>query len=274
MDLGLDGAAAIVTGASQGLGRAIAIGLAREGADLVICARSRDRIEAVAAEIRGTGRRCVAVAVDLMADGAPEELVRLGLSEFGRVNVLVNNLSGAVDSTPTSIEQATDRQLSARLEGKTMVALRCSRAVLPAMRAAGWGRIVCMGGTSARTVFRPGDAPMSGSGLPQALGNASVATFCKYLSEEVAAQDILVNVVHPHITKTDRHAARVEWLAECRGVSLEQADELIAAQNPIGRVLEPSDVVPIVLFLSSPRTGAITGQAIAVDGGALRGVNY
>src|SRR5690606_38856539 len=138
--------------------------------------------------------KCVAVAMDLMAEGAADELVRLAVSSFGKVNVLVNNLSGSVDSTPASIEQATDRQLIARFEGKTMVALRCSRAALPAMREGGWGRIVCIGGTSARTVFRAGDAPLSGSGLPQALGNASMATFCKYLSDEVAAQDILINV--------------------------------------------------------------------------------
>lgn len=274
MDLGLNGAVAIVTGASQGLGKEISLSLAREGAKLVICARSKDKLEAVATEIRELGSECLALATDLTVAGAETDVVRQAVDAFGKVNVLINNVSSSVDATPASIEAATDRQILARIEGKTMVAVRFSRAVLPAMKTQGWGRIVSLGGTAARTVFRPGDAPFAGSGLPQALGNASIVTFCKYLSDEVAADNIMVNVVHPHITRTDRHATRVKWYAQTHGVSEEEAEKLIASQFPVNRMLEPKDVVPIVLVLASPISGAITGQSIAVDGGALRNVVY
>ena len=123
-------------------------------------------------------------------------------------------------------------------------------------------------------MFRHGALPSTGSGLPQGLGNSALANLAKHLSEEVAADGIRVNVVHPHLTRTDRHASRVAHRARQLGVSEAEAEASIAAQFPIGRVVEPADIAPIVLLLASPLSDAITGQAIAVDGGALRGIAY
>ena len=110
--------------------------------------------------------------------------------------------------------------------------------------------------------------------MAQGLGNSALANFSKNLSEEAAADGISVNIIHPHLTRTDRHAQRVAWHAKKYSVTEREAEAQIAAQFPIGRVLEASDVTPLVLLLASPLSAATTGQAIAVDGGALRAVNY
>lgn len=274
MDLKLRNAAVLITGASRGLGREFAIAFADEGARVAICARDSAKLEEAAAAVRERGAECLALQADLLDGAACKRVVDETVERFGRIDVLVNNASASVDTTPKSIEVATDAQVMARIDGKMLVAVRCARAALPHMREGGGGRIVNIGGTAARTTFRPGDLPSEGSGLAQGLGNSSLANFTKYLSDEVAADQIVVNIVHPHLIRTDRHAQRVTWQAKKFGVTETEAEVQMAAQIPIGRILEPSDVTPLVLLLASPLSGATTGQAIAVDGGALRGVTY
>ena len=142
------------------------------------------------------------------------------------------------------------------------------------MRRAGGGRIVHIGGSSARAVFRAGEVPGNGSGLPQGLGNAALANFSKHLADEVAGDRILVNVVHPHVTRTDRHPARVAARAAQRGITAEAAEAEIDWLFPLGRIVEVDDIAPLVVFLASKLAGAITGQAIAVDAGAARTIAY
>ena len=123
-------------------------------------------------------------------------------------------------------------------------------------------------------MFRPGELPSAGSGLPQGLGNSALANFSKHLAEEVAGDGILVNIVHPHSTRTGRHPDRVARRAAAKGITAAEAEAEIAAQFPIGRIVEPEDIAPLVLLLASPLAAGITGQSIAVDGGALRGIAY
>jgi len=274
MDLNLRNAVVLITGGSRGLGREFALAFADEGARVAICARDAVKLEEAAGAVRARGTECLALQADLLDGAACQRVVDDTAAHFGRLDVLVNNASASVDATPKSIEVATDAQVMARINGKMLVAVRCARAALPHMRKTGGGRIVNIGGTAGRTVFRSGDMPSEGSGLAQGLGNSSLANFTKYLAEEVAADHIVVNTIHPHLIRTDRHAQRVRWQAKRSGVSESEAEAQIAAQNPIGRVLEPGDVTPLVLLLASSLSAATTGQAIAVDGGALRGVNY
>jgi 3-oxoacyl-[acyl-carrier protein] reductase len=274
MDLKLRGAAVLVTGGSRGLGRDFALGFAEEGADVAICARDRAQLEATAAEIRAKGAKCVAIPANLFEGADCQRVVDETAAAFGRLDVLVNNASTSVDKTPKSLEDATDNQLMERFLGKTMAAIRCSRAALPHLRQAGGGRIVNIGGTAARTIFRPGELLSNASGLPQGLGNSSLANFTKYLAEEAAPYGVLVNIVHPHVTRTSRHAARLAARANELGIGEEEVEAQFITQIPLGRMIEASDVTPLVLFLSSPLAGATTGQSLSVDGGALRGVNY
>lgn len=274
MDLKLNGQAVLVTGGSRGIGRDIALGFARERALVAICGRDQKQLESTKAEIEALGAACHTIAADL---GKPEECQRVvddTARHFGRLDTLINNASTSVDKTPRSLEDATEAQLLERIHGKTMVAIRCSRAALGYMRRGGGGRIVMIGGMSARTVVRGEEAMSPGSGLPQGLGNASLANFAKYLAEEAAPDRILVNIVHPHFTHTGRYPARLAQYAKSRGLSEDVAEARLISHMPIGRFVYPSDITPIVLLLGSPLAGAITGQSVAVDGGAGRAVAY
>ena len=273
MDLQLAGQVAVITGGSRGIGLALALAFAKEGARVAICARDPAQLNSAAAAVRAAGAECLAIAIDLTSPAACTTMIDTVAAHFGRLDVLVNNASTNVDRTPKSLEDATDAQVMERFMGKTMVAIKCARASLPHMRKAGGGRIVCIGGTAARSVFRGDERPSAGSGLPQGLGNAALANFAKHLAEEVAADGILVNVVHPHLTRTDRHPARVAAMAAAACISLAAAEQRLAAGFPIGRMIDPADIAPLVLLLASPLSGAITGQSITIDGGALRGVS-
>lgn len=276
MDLQLGGAVVLITGASRGLGSAMAIAFAGEGARVAICARDQSRLEATANEVRNLGAECLAIAADLTELADCDRFVNTAADTFGRVDVLINNVSMNADSSGRAFEHVTDAEVCARFHGKTMPAIRCSRAAVPHLRRAGGGRIVMIAGTSAQAVGRGDDllVPNSASAMPQGLGNAAIANFAKYLAEEVAPDQILVNVVHPFAFRTERHAGRRTLRARKLGVSEEEADASFARTMPIGRIIETADVVPLVLFLASPLVGAITGQAIAVDGGKLRQVKY
>ncbi|MGE4239120.1 SDR family NAD(P)-dependent oxidoreductase [Ramlibacter sp.] len=274
MDLGLKNAAVLVTGGNRGIGRAIALAFAREGARVAICGRDPASLEQTRADIRALGAECVALQADLGDAGNCIGVVQRTVEAFGALNVLVNNASMSADKVPARFEDMTDEQAMMRINGKLLVAMRCSRASIAPMRLAGHGRIIHIGGTAARDVSRAKETPGNGSGLPQGLGNASVAAFSKYLAEELIGDKILVNVVHPHIVRTDRHAGRVAARARELGVSEAEADKAIGAQLPLGRVIEVDEVASVVVFLASRAASAITGQAIAVDGGVSRGIVY
>ena len=220
------------------------------------------------------GGECLPLTADLFSPEDCRRVVDETAVAFGRLDALVNNASTNVDRTPASLVEASDDQLLERFLGKTMATIRCTRAAIPAMRRGGGGRVVCIGGTSARSIFREGELPTSSSNLPQGLGNGGIATFARYAAEEGAKDGIVVNVVHPHLTKTDRHEARMQARARQTGATPAEVENAAAAQMPIRRLLETSDIVPLVLLLASPLASAITGQAIAVDGGAVRSINY
>ena len=275
MDLGLKGRVVLVTGASRGIGYDMALGFAREGAKVAICSRDIAKLEAVAGEIRALGAEALPLKADLLNPADCDRVIQETAARLGRLDVLVNNASASVDKTPATIVDSTDEQLMARITGKTMGAIRFSRAAVPVMRKAGnGGRIVIIGGTAGRSVFRAGEMPAMGSNLPQGLGNSALANFSKYLSEEVAGDRITVNIVHPHVTRTSRHADRMARLAKEKGRSEAEVEAEYEKNFPIGRMVEPADVTGIVLFLASAHAGAITGQSVTVDGGALRMVNF
>lgn len=261
MDMGMRGKGVLVTGGSRGIGREIALAFAREGAHVAICARDAEQLAKTGAEIRALGGQAHTAVVDLLQEADCIRAVDEAAAAFGRLDVLVNNASSNDGGTFLT---SGDDQLMRRLYVKTLASIRCSRAALPHFRRAGGGRIICMGGTSARNV----------GGLPAGMGNAALVNFAKHLSDEVGPEQILVNVVHPSFCKTDRYPARLAARAKARGISLAEAEESFAAQFAIRRIVEPADVAPLVVFLASPHAGAITGQTIAVDGGAGRSISY
>ncbi len=270
MELGLRGLTVLVTGGSRGLGREIALAFAAEGANVAICARQADQLKATTKDLQALSVRALAIRADLFDAAECIRVVDETVHEFGRLDVLINNASTNV-VYPGHLETASDDLLMERIRGKALAAIRCSRAALPYFRKVGGGKIICIGGTAARSVS---GSRGFGSSMASGLGNAVLVNFAKHLSHEVAPDHILVNVVHPASMRTDRYPARVAARAQEMGISTEEAEKDLANRIPIGRQIDPEDVAPIVVFLASTKATAITGQSIAVDGGVLPQVVY
>jgi NAD(P)-dependent dehydrogenase (short-subunit alcohol dehydrogenase family) len=240
---------------------------------VAICSRGPEKLHSTGDEIRAAGAECIEIALDLTESGESERAVAETVAAFGGIDILINNASANIDNQPSKFVNATDEQITSRVSGKALATVRCSRAVLPHMQAAGWGRIVNIAGSSARNAFTGRQRSTSGgNSMISGMGNAMIVNFSKMLSTQVAAEGILVNAVLPHITRTDRHPERMKKRAAELGMTEAEAEADFASYTPLGRVMEPEDIAPLVTLLASPINGAITGQTIAVDGGACSGI--
>ena len=260
MDLGLKGKTALVAASSKGLGRAVANELAREGANLVICARRVRPLErARLAIFDETGVEVVAVPADL---GEPEEIDRLmaaAKAEFGRVDILVTNTGGP---PPGPFESHSRKAWSEAVRQNLYSVLNLTREVLPAMREAGWGRIINITSVAVKQ-------PVDGLILSNAV-RAGVTGFAKTLANEEARFGITVNNVMPGYTKTERLEKLAADASDRSGVLVEEAYAQWESQIPMGRIGTPAEFAALVAFLASERAGYITGVSIPVDGGAIR----
>jgi 3-oxoacyl-[acyl-carrier protein] reductase len=248
VDLGLAGRVALVMGASRGIGEAIAAALAREGAQVAIASRSRERLEEALAAIDGEASAFVADATDLdrLAE-LPGEVE----AAVGPLDILVANtggppLGGALDHELEEWERA--------YRSLVLAPRVLAGAAVPGMRERGWGRIVNVGSSSTRE-------PIPGLGLSNSHRMAAVG-FLKTLSREVAADGITVNTV-----ATGRFAT--ERLADNAG-SLEAAEAAARSEVPAGRLGRPEEYGDLVAFLCSERAAYVTGTVIPIDGGLLR----
>jgi 3-oxoacyl-[acyl-carrier protein] reductase len=250
MDLGISGKTALVMGASRGIGRGVAATLAREGARVAMASRSRERLEAAAADIDGETAVFAADASDLDRLAALPGEIRQAL---GPVEILVTNAGGpppggALDN-PLDEWEAVYRSLV--LGPRVLI-----QAVVPGMRGRGWGRIVNVGSSSTRE-------PIPGLALSNSHRMATVGLF-KTLSREVAAEGITVNTVATGQIRTDR-------LTELLG-SEQQVEERARSEVPAGRLGTPEEYGDLVAFLCSERAAYLTGAVIPLDGGLLRSV--
>ena len=260
MELGLEGKTALVGASSRGLGRAVADELAKEGANLVICARTVGPLEEAGQWIHdATGVEVVAVPADL---GNPEDIDRLiktAEDDFGKIDILVTNTGGP---PPGPFESHTVEAWSDAVEQNLNSVLNLTRAVLPAMKKAGWGRIINI--TSVAVA-----QPIDGLILSNAV-RAAVTGFAKTLANEVAASGITVNNVMPGFTRTERLDSLAANIAETQGITVKEAFARWAAQSPMGRIGEPKELAALVAFLASERASYITGTSIPVDGGFIQ----
>ncbi len=258
MEIGISGKVAIVTGGSQGIGKAIATQLAAEGVRTVIAARKVENLKRAAAEIASaTKGEVLPVQADVANLDAVKKLVAGAVSAFGGVDILVNNAAG---SGTGALSELTDEDWLRHLDVKLIGYVRCAREVIPHMKQKNWGRIVNIGGEAAR----------GSGGYASGAANSAVVNFSKKLSDEVAAYGITVNAIHPGTTRTQRR----EHAAARKGVTL---DELVREQIkriPIGRLIEPEEIAYTVLYLVSAKAAAVTGQVLGVDGGSTRGIYY
>ena len=265
MNLELTDRVAIVTGGSRGIGKAVAIELAREGVDLALVARGRDALEAAAEEIRReTGRRVIALPADTSNDASVRELVAQVVAEFGRVDILVNCAAQpGGQAPPPKLQAITDELFWSDVNTKVMGYLRCAREVAPHMMARGWGRIISISGLATRS---------TGSTIGS-MRNAAVVAMTKNLADELGPAGINVTVVHPGVTRTEKTAGVLADQATMLGISVEEAERRIAQRNSVRRYIEAREIAYVVVFLASPRAGAITGDVIAAGGGG-QGIYY
>ena len=264
MPSGINGKVALVTGGSMGIGQATALALAREGANVAICARGLDALKQTAREIQEeTGSTVVPIRADMTSVEDITMLVWSTITELGHIDILVNN---AVNSTTARASELPDEVILNHINTKIMGYVRCAREVITSMKHRGGGRIVNIAGMGARNA----SATNPGSGIT----NSGIAAYTKSLADDVAAEGILVNCIHPGSTLTQRQLQLIDERAGREGISPDEVMRRTVANIPIGRMVQPDDIANLVVFLVSDQASAITGQTIAVDGGAGRGVVY
>ena len=260
MDLGIEGRCALVTGGSQGIGRACAEALAAEHVSVAIVARDPDRlvetVEAISARNNG---RIVPVAADLATAEGVAAAVDEATQALGRIDILVNNAGAAPLGR---IDEIDDETWQSCFDLKVMGYVRCARAVLGGMREAGWGRII-------NIIGRGGHFPtakyIAGGSM-----NAALLNFTQALAEEAGPDGVLVNGINPTATATARWSKLVEQRSQMTGETIEEITAVSASSVPLGRIGEPEDIASMVTFLCSEQASFVNGALIDVDGGQSR----
>ena len=254
MDLGLTGRVAVITGASYGLGEAMARSLVQEGAQVVICARGAEQLERTAAAL---GPNALAVQADVSKAADINTLFEKTQEKFGKVDILVNNagwyhLSQGLD--------LSDNEWQDNLDINLFSVIRCSRLAIPLMRKQKWGRII-----NISSIF--GKQPSAGL-IDYNTTKAAVISLTKTLADELAKDNILVNAVCPGPTRTPL------WEGLAKTFNPDDPDGMIndfaQANIPLGRFGRPEEIASLVTFLASEKSSFITGAAYDIDGGMVK----
>ena len=262
MDLGLKGKVALITGAGQGIGRAIALTLAEEGCNLAICARRKEALDSSAKEIRAKGVEVLAIQSDVTKLEDNKNFVSQAAKKFDRIDILVNNAGHGNASDPMELpEEVFRHHMDLMLFGP----IQLCRQVIPYMRKQGWGRII-----NISSIF----SKQPGNQLDYDSIKAAMNMFTKDFSNYLAKDNILVNAVCPGPIRGplwEGPGALAERLGQKLGMSVPEVMKWFAEQNiPLGHHGDPEDIANMVAFLASDKAKFITGQAINVDGGMVK----
>lgn len=263
MDLGLQGKVALITGASRGIGKAVALALADEGCNLAICARGKEALDEAAEEIKAKGVEVFSATGDASKSEDIKGFVSQAAEKFGRIDILINNAGTGRLSDPMELPEEEFRyNMDLMLFGP----IQCSREVIPLMRKQGWGRII-----NISSIF--GKQP--GGLLDYDAIKAAVNMLTKDLGNYVAKDNITVNAVCPGPIRTplwEGPGGLGDQLGGMLGMSGQEAITWFAEQNiPVGHHGDAEDIANMVAFLASDRAKFITGQSINVDGGMVKG---
>ncbi len=274
----LDGKVAIVTGTGRrrGIGRAIALRLAEEGADVVVTAVARDPqalpalereagwrgVESVAEEVRALGRRALALDVDVTKPDQVQAMVEKTVRAFGRADILVNNAGLALVSGSKNLWEMEDDEWYREIDVNLNGVYHCCKAVAKVLVKQGeGGRIINISSLAGRVA-----QPQYGGYTPAKFG---VIGLTQMLALELAPHTVTVNAICPGSSDTDMMDGTFRRTGERMGVPFEMVKEYVKRVVPLGRQAEPSEIAAVVAYLASPAAAYITGQAINVDGGIL-----
>lgn len=266
MNLGLQEKVVLVTGASKGLGKAIAEAFAAEGSRVALTARNQQELEQIVQEFQQRGGQAIALAADLTNANAVNHLVAETIAHFGTVHVLVNN-AGSIGRF-AAFEELSDDDWANLFNVNLFSAVRITRAVLPAMRKQHWGRIINMASESG---IQP-DPEMPHYNASK----AAMINLTKSLSKAYAKDGILVNTISPAFIKTPLVEHMLADQAAIKRITVQQAEEEFLCHNrphiELGRAGKPEEVAAAVVFLASEAASFITGANLRVDGGSVASV--
>lgn len=256
MDLGLKGKVAIITGSTEGIGKATALNFAQQGAKVAICSRDAEKVKHAVAEIEAAGGEVLGMAADISKAADIEQFIHAVAAKFGRIDILVNN---AGSSQRGAFLETEDAKWAADFELKVFGAIRCTRLAVPHMIKQGGGRVINITNVAAKQ-------PGAGSG-PTSISRAAGLALTKMLSKEFAAQNILVNTVVIGKIKSGQHERTRKKL----GLEPEVYFKKVAADIPMGRMGETAEAANAIVFLASNLATYVTGTSLNLDGG-LSGV--
>ena len=260
MELGFTDKVAIITGGSEGIGKAAAQRMAEEGARVIIVARRQETLDEAAQDIRAATEGIVLpVSADVSHPDTADRVVQTALDNFGRVDILVNN-AGVSMAKP--FEEVSDADWEYDFDLKVWGAIRLIRRSIPEMRKVGGGRIINVTNLGGRT---PGP-----SSMPTSISRATGIALTKGLSKDLASDNILVNTVCIGIVKSGQHQRRYDRLKENNpDLTLDEfyAQTARARGVPLGRIAETEEAGDVIAFLASERASYLTGIAINIDGG-------
>jgi NAD(P)-dependent dehydrogenase (short-subunit alcohol dehydrogenase family) len=254
----LKGQTALITGASRGIGEAIARALAAEGAQVAITGRSAQELETLQKEFSGLGVRCESIVADLTQNGTVEQVWAQATQAFGHIDILMNNAGMGSSANPKSVVDYDDAFWETLLYVNLTVPYLFSKKALPSMIERRYGRIIMTASVNSKIGLLHGAA--------YAASKHGLLGLMRTLAIETAQQGITVNAICPGPVRTRMNNLRVEYEAKRLGISVAEFE---ASLTPIGRRLEPHEIAPLVVYLASREASIITGQAFNIDGGFL-----